>query len=182
VLDNHSVKLRTQDKEIVLQVAWREWESFFDCSPRVQYKPRVSSSGKFTLAITLCTWSPNEVAHCLVLSASGGRGSDIGATSRRGQPLSRRTERGRLSLFAGTHFTPKFGSRLNRHGQASENASGRWARFFQCSVKNGQNRTATVRLHQVTRDAHIHQLTQLLLLLLVVAPRSLALWLGIQWA
>jgi hypothetical protein len=43
-------------------------ESFFDCSLRVQYKPRVSSWGKFTLATTLCTWSPNEVAHFLVSS------------------------------------------------------------------------------------------------------------------
>jgi hypothetical protein len=43
-------------------------ESFFDCSPRVQYKTRVSSCGKFTLSTTLCTWSPNEVAHCLVSS------------------------------------------------------------------------------------------------------------------
>jgi hypothetical protein len=45
-------------------------ESFFDCSSRVRYKPRVPSWGKFTLATTLCTWSPNEVAHCLVSSVS----------------------------------------------------------------------------------------------------------------
>jgi hypothetical protein len=32
------------------------------------YKPRVLSWGKFTLTTTLCTWCPNEVAHCLVSS------------------------------------------------------------------------------------------------------------------
>jgi hypothetical protein len=41
-------------------------ERFFDYSLRVRYKPRVSSWEKFTLATTLYTWSPNEVAHCLV--------------------------------------------------------------------------------------------------------------------
>jgi hypothetical protein len=41
-------------------------ESFYDCSPRVQYKSRVSSWGKLSLA--LYTWSPNKVAHCLVSS------------------------------------------------------------------------------------------------------------------
>jgi hypothetical protein len=41
-------------------------ESFYDCSPRVRYKSRVNSWEKITLATTLCTWSPNEVAHCLV--------------------------------------------------------------------------------------------------------------------
>jgi hypothetical protein len=47
-------------------------ERFFECYPRVRYKPWVSSWGKFTLATTLCTWSPNEVAHCLVSSESYG--------------------------------------------------------------------------------------------------------------
>jgi hypothetical protein len=46
-------------------------ESFFDCSPRIRYKPRVSSWGKFTLATTLCTWSPNKLAPCLVSSMCG---------------------------------------------------------------------------------------------------------------
>jgi hypothetical protein len=43
-------------------------ESFYDYSLRVRYKPRVPLWRKFTLATTLCTWSPNEVAHCLVSS------------------------------------------------------------------------------------------------------------------
>jgi hypothetical protein len=68
VLDNHSVKLGTQDKEMVLLSDENE-ERIFNCSPRVQYKPQVSSWGKFTLATTLYTWSPNEVAHYLVSSA-----------------------------------------------------------------------------------------------------------------
>jgi hypothetical protein len=33
--------------------------------------------GKFTLATILCTWSPNEVTHCLVSSArSFGKGKN----------------------------------------------------------------------------------------------------------
>jgi hypothetical protein len=40
-------------------------ESFFNYSPRILYKYRVSSWGKFTLATTLCTWSPNELAPLL---------------------------------------------------------------------------------------------------------------------
>jgi hypothetical protein len=43
-------------------------ESVFNCFPKVRYKPRVSSWEKFTLARTLCTWSPNELAPCLVSS------------------------------------------------------------------------------------------------------------------
>jgi hypothetical protein len=33
----------------------KNYESFLNYSPRVQYKPRVPSWGKFTLATTLCT-------------------------------------------------------------------------------------------------------------------------------
>jgi hypothetical protein len=68
VLDNHLMELRTQDKEIVLQVAWRERRERFWLFPGSRYKPRVSSWRKFTFAITLCTWNTNEMAHCLVSS------------------------------------------------------------------------------------------------------------------
>jgi hypothetical protein len=68
MLDNHSVGLETQDKDIVCRLLDKNEESFFDCSPRVRYKPWVSSWEKITLATTLCTWSSNEVAHCLVSS------------------------------------------------------------------------------------------------------------------
>jgi hypothetical protein len=49
-------------------------ESFFDFSLRVRYKPWVSLCRKFTLATTLCTWSPNKVAHCLMSSMGRGWG------------------------------------------------------------------------------------------------------------
>jgi hypothetical protein len=49
VLDNHLVELGMQDKEFVLQVAWENEESFFDCSPRVRYKPQVTLMGKILL-------------------------------------------------------------------------------------------------------------------------------------
>jgi hypothetical protein len=69
VLDNHSVELGTQDKEFFFGRLHNEnKESFFNYSPRVRYKSRVSSCGKFTLATTLCTWSPKEMAHFLVSS------------------------------------------------------------------------------------------------------------------
>jgi hypothetical protein len=56
VLDNHSVELGTQDKEIVLQVAWRRMIGAFSTVPReFNIKPWVPSWGKFTLATTLCT-------------------------------------------------------------------------------------------------------------------------------
>jgi hypothetical protein len=62
VLDNHSVELGTQDKEIVLQVACRRMSGAFSTVPReFDIKPRVLSWGKFTLAITLSTWSPDEL-------------------------------------------------------------------------------------------------------------------------
>jgi hypothetical protein len=45
-------------------------ESFLNCSLIVPYKLRVSSWRKFTLATTLCTWSPHELAPCLVSSVT----------------------------------------------------------------------------------------------------------------
>jgi hypothetical protein len=66
VLDNHSVELGTQDEEIVLQVAWRRTIGAFLTVPwEFDIKPRVLSWEKFTLATTLCTWSPNELAPLL---------------------------------------------------------------------------------------------------------------------
>jgi hypothetical protein len=63
VLDNHSVELGTQDEEIVLQVAWRRTsEAFLIVLRELNIKPRVPSWGKFTLATTLCNWSPDELA------------------------------------------------------------------------------------------------------------------------
>jgi hypothetical protein len=69
VLDNHSVELGIQDKEIVLHVAWRRTVRAFLTVPwEFDIKPSVPSWGKFTLAITLCTRSPDELAPCLVSS------------------------------------------------------------------------------------------------------------------
>jgi hypothetical protein len=66
VLDNHSVELGTQDKEIVLQVAWRRMIGAFSTVPReFNIKPWVPSWGKFTLTTTLCIRSPEELAHLL---------------------------------------------------------------------------------------------------------------------
>jgi hypothetical protein len=63
VRDNHSVELGTQDKEVVLQVAWRRTTRAFLILPReFDIKPRVPSWGKFTLVTKLCTWSPDELA------------------------------------------------------------------------------------------------------------------------
>jgi hypothetical protein len=66
VLDNHSVELGTQDEEIVLQVAWRRTSGAFSTVPReFNIKPQVPLWGKFTLATTLCTWRPDELAPLL---------------------------------------------------------------------------------------------------------------------
>jgi hypothetical protein len=60
VLDNHSVELGTQEQGICFaDCSKKNDKRFCDCSPRFRYKPRVCSWGKFTLATTLCTWSPN---------------------------------------------------------------------------------------------------------------------------
>jgi hypothetical protein len=68
VLDNHSMELGTQYKENCFVGCLKNDASFYDCSSRVRYKPRVFSWGKFTLATTLYTWSPNKLAPCLVSS------------------------------------------------------------------------------------------------------------------
>jgi hypothetical protein len=66
VLDNHSVELGTQHKEVVLQVAWRRTMRAFSTILReFDIKPRVPSWGKFTLSTTLYTWSPDELAPLL---------------------------------------------------------------------------------------------------------------------
>jgi hypothetical protein len=66
MLENYSVELGTQEKEIVLQVAWRRTIRDFLTVPwEFDIKPRVTSWGKFTLATTLCTWSPGELAPLL---------------------------------------------------------------------------------------------------------------------
>jgi hypothetical protein len=65
VLDNHSVKLGTQERGIVLQVAGRRTTRAFLTVPReFNINLEFSSWGKFTLAKTLRTWSPN-LAHLL---------------------------------------------------------------------------------------------------------------------
>jgi hypothetical protein len=65
VLDNHSMELGTQEQGIwFADCSKKNDKSFCNRSPRVRYKPRVPSWGKFTLATTLCTWSPN-LAHLL---------------------------------------------------------------------------------------------------------------------
>jgi hypothetical protein len=66
VLDNQSVELGTQDKEVVLQVAWKRTTRAFSTVPRgFDIKPQVTSWRKFTLTTTLCSWSPDELA-CLL--------------------------------------------------------------------------------------------------------------------
>jgi hypothetical protein len=66
VFDNHSEELGTQDKEIFLQVAWRRTSRAFLTVPReFDIKPWVLSWGKFTLATTLYTWSPDELTPLL---------------------------------------------------------------------------------------------------------------------
>jgi hypothetical protein len=65
VPDNHSVELGTQEQGIVLQVAGRKMMRAFWTVPReFDINPEFLSWGKFTLATTLCTWSPN-LAHLL---------------------------------------------------------------------------------------------------------------------
>jgi hypothetical protein len=60
VLDNHSMELVTQEQEICFaDCSKKNDKSLCDCSPKVRYKPRVPSWGKFTLTATPCTWSPN---------------------------------------------------------------------------------------------------------------------------
>jgi hypothetical protein len=53
VLDNHTVELGAQDKDIALHVARQGWKKLRVCSPRVRYKPRVTLVGKISLAATL---------------------------------------------------------------------------------------------------------------------------------
>jgi hypothetical protein len=66
LLDNHSMELGTQDKEVLLQVAWRRRIRAFATVPReFDIKPRVPSWRIFTLDTTLCTWSPDELAPLL---------------------------------------------------------------------------------------------------------------------
>jgi hypothetical protein len=55
-------------KKLFLGCLTKNEESFFDCSPRVWYKPWVSSWEKFTLDTTLCSWSSNELTPYLVSS------------------------------------------------------------------------------------------------------------------
>jgi hypothetical protein len=65
VLDNHSVELGTQERGIVLQVARRRTTRAFLTVPESSIlTPEFPLWGKFTLATTLCTWSPN-LAHLL---------------------------------------------------------------------------------------------------------------------
>jgi hypothetical protein len=65
VLDNHSVELGTQERGIILQVAGRRMTRDFLTIPReFDSNSEFPSWGKFTLATTLCTWSPN-LAHLL---------------------------------------------------------------------------------------------------------------------
>jgi hypothetical protein len=60
VLDNRSVVLGTQEREIVLQVARRRTtRAFLTVLREFDINPEFSSWGKFTHATILCTWSPN---------------------------------------------------------------------------------------------------------------------------
>jgi hypothetical protein len=54
----------TRTRKLFCRLLEEEWRELLRLFPRVQYKPRVHSWGKFTLATTLCTWSPN-LAHLL---------------------------------------------------------------------------------------------------------------------
>jgi hypothetical protein len=65
VLDNHTMELGAQDKDIALQVAKQGWKKLCLCSLRVRYKHRVTIVGKISLTATLWTWSPREVTHLL---------------------------------------------------------------------------------------------------------------------
>jgi hypothetical protein len=67
VLDNHSVELGTQDKEFCF-IAWREQKEVFWLFHESSIFTPSIFVGKITLATTLCTWSPDEVVHCLVSS------------------------------------------------------------------------------------------------------------------
>jgi hypothetical protein len=55
-------------RKLFCRLLKEERRVFFECSPRVRYKPRVSSWRKFTHATTLSTWSTNELAPFLVSS------------------------------------------------------------------------------------------------------------------
>jgi hypothetical protein len=60
VLDNHSVELGTQERGIILQVTRRRTtRAFLTISREFDINPEFPSWGIFTLATTLCTWSPN---------------------------------------------------------------------------------------------------------------------------
>jgi hypothetical protein len=66
------MELGTQERGIIFQVVRRRTKRAFSIVPReFDINPEFPSWGKFTLATTLCTWSPN-FAHLLsVISTQG---------------------------------------------------------------------------------------------------------------
>jgi hypothetical protein len=65
VLDNYTVELGAEDKELVLQITRQGLKKLTDCSLRVQYQTQSHHCGKNSLATSLCTWRFDELAHLL---------------------------------------------------------------------------------------------------------------------
>jgi hypothetical protein len=56
---------RRKTRNLFCRLLDENGKSFYDCSPRVQYETPSHPCGKDSLATSLCTWSPNELAHLL---------------------------------------------------------------------------------------------------------------------
>jgi hypothetical protein len=54
MLDNHSVELGTQDKEIIVQVAWREWRELFQLFPESSILTLIYSREENLLLLQHC--------------------------------------------------------------------------------------------------------------------------------
>ena len=78
MLDNHTVELGTQGKDLFCRLLEEAGKKIFARSPRVRYKPSSHPCGENTLATSLCTWSPNELAYTALVSSRPFSGADAG--------------------------------------------------------------------------------------------------------
>jgi hypothetical protein len=76
VLDNYSMELGTQDKKLVLQVAWRERRDFSTVPQEFDIKPQVTHVGKILLLQHSALGVPTKWHTCLVSSGIVGVAQD----------------------------------------------------------------------------------------------------------
>jgi hypothetical protein len=70
VLDNHTVDLGAQDKELDLQVDWHGPKKHFWLFPDSLILNLTHPCGENSLATSVCTWNPNNLAHLLSVIGS----------------------------------------------------------------------------------------------------------------